>query len=164
MRRIFFAALIVLGDQWVKAVVEHFVPMGGNVPLIPGVMSITRLHNSGAAFGMLRGMRVPLLVLTVAVCIALIIYLLTDSVKPGIYCTSLTMILGGAMGNAVDRVMDGYVVDMFKTLFVDFAVFNVADCFVTVGGIMLCAYVLADTLKDRKKTVTEVENAEADGR
>lgn len=163
MRCILFAALMVLGDQCVKAVVERFVPMGGSVPFIPGVISITHVHNPGAAFGMFQGMRVPLLVLTAVVCIALTVYLLMDRAEHAAYKVSLTMILGGALGNAVDRMMDGYVVDMFNTLFMDFAVFNVADCFITVGGIILCVYIVFDMFKEGKKSKTEVNNAEADG-
>ncbi|MCR4772698.1 MAG: signal peptidase II [Oscillospiraceae bacterium] len=144
MYYIFIAVVIMLVDQWSKLAMVRMLPVGGETDLIPGVMSLTVVHNYGAAFSMLQNMRPLLLGLTAAVCAVLFVYLLAGRRRSGALSLSLAMILGGALGNAADRLINGYVVDMFRTLFIDFPVFNVADCFVTVGGIILCACLIFD--------------------
>ena len=129
---------ITAADQISKYLVVQNIPLGGEVPLIPGLVHLTYVQNTGAAFSMLEGARwlfvVIFLVLTVAV--------VWDMVKKVMPFTLLerwliVCIYAGGLGNIIDRVLLGYVVDMIEVEFVRFAVFNVADCFITCGCILL---------------------------
>lgn len=132
--------LLVVLDQLVKFLVKTNIPLGGDVPFIPYILGLTHIHNEGAAFSMLSGARWFFVVLTVAFVIFGMWLLLTDKFPHPMGKWSLVLVLGGAIGNLIDRALYGYVVDMFKTLFMNFAIFNVADIFVVVGGIAFCVY------------------------
>ncbi len=137
-----FMAAIVAVDQITKAVVRAKIPYGAQVPVLPKVVGLTWVENAGAAFSMFSGMRWLFLVL-VAVFLAVVGLLLYKKIitKPAeLWC--LAAICGGAIGNAVDRAIRGTVTDMIEPLFIDFAVFNVADSFITCGTIFLVVYVL----------------------
>jgi len=132
---------ITAADQISKYLVVQNIPLGGEVPLIPGLVHLTYVQNTGAAFSMLEGARwlfvVIFLVLTVAV--------VWETVKKSLPFTRLerwfiVCIYAGGLGNVIDRVRLGYVVDMIEVEFVRFAVFNVADCFITCGCILLVAH------------------------
>ena len=100
------------------------------------------MQNSGAAFSVLSS-HTWLLTLISALCsIALIYVLWTRKLKGNLGNIALAMVLGGAVGNLIDRAAFSYVVDMFKLEFMNFAVFNFADIGVTVGGVLLCIYLL----------------------
>ena len=138
----FLAAGAIVGlDQLVKALVVRRIALNGMVKLIPGVIHLTHVQNTGAAFSMLSGQRWPLLVLT-AVCILVVIGVLLKGKLPKTANWALVMVLGGAVGNLIDRAVQGYVVDMLEVEFMRFAVFNVADIFVVCGGILLCLWLL----------------------
>ena len=137
-----FVAAIVALDQWTKALVRSWIPYGGEVPLIPGVVRLTYVRNTGAAFSMLSGGRWLFLVLLV-VFFGVVAVLIKKKLlaKPAeLWC--LAAIGGGALGNAIDRALTGEVTDMIEPLFVDFAVFNVADCFITCGAIALAVFII----------------------
>ena len=137
-----FMAAIVAADQITKALVRAEIPYGAGVPLIPGVVRLTYVRNAGAAFSMLRGGRWLFLGL-LAVFFAVVAVLIRKKVisKPAeLWC--LAAIGGGALGNAVDRALTGEVTDMIEPLFVEFAVFNVADIFITCGAIALAVFIL----------------------
>ncbi len=139
---IVFMALIVVLDQVVKAVITARIPLGEAVRVLPGVVHLTNLHNTGAAFSMLQGGRW----LFALICIGGIIVtaiLIKKKILTGrfeLWC--LAAIFGGGVGNLIDRVRLGYVVDMIEVEFVRFAVFNVADCFITCGAVALFVYIL----------------------
>ena len=132
-----FVALIAVLDQVVKAVVSANIPLGDVIPAIPGIFHWTHYHNTGAAFSMLQGGRW----LFAAVCLiglAVTVVLVAKKVLTNrfeLWC--LAAIFGGGIGNLIDRVRLGYVVDMIQTDFMNFPVFNVADCFITCGCILL---------------------------
>ena len=137
-----FAAVLVVVDQIVKLLVRINIPLGGAVPFLPGVLQFTYVQNTGAAFSMLEG-HTWVLTLVSAIVSAAIVVLLVKRVFSGRFgMVTLTMVLGGAVGNLIDRVAFGFVTDMFQTLFMNFAVFNVADICVVVGGIAFCVYYL----------------------
>lgn len=137
-----FMAGIVAADQITKALVRAKIPFGGEVPLIPGVVRLTYTENVGAAFSMLKGARwfFLALVLVFFAGVAVLIKKKIVSRPPELW--ALAAVGGGALGNAVDRALTGRVTDMIEPLFIDFAVFNVADCFITCGAIFLVVYVL----------------------
>ena len=121
-------------------------------------MSLVNYHNTGAAFSMLSGggARWAFVVLALSFTAATI-YLIANRKLPSKFlCWTLTLVAAGAMGNAIDRAFYGYVVDMFRTDFMSFAIFNVADIFITVGGFLLClAILMAPSEKDRKDLACE---------
>ena len=153
MPYILLSAAIVLLDQAVKALITHrLVTVGASVPFLPGLLRLTLVHNTGASWGMLSGRTALLLIITAAVCLALIVVLLLEKPISGpLGRFSLAFILGGAVGNALDRFALGYVVDMLETEFISFPVFNVADCFITVGAVLLCVHFILEEKEDRRK-------------
>ncbi len=137
-----FTVLIVVLDQITKAIVRAKIPYGADVTFLPKFIGLTWVENSGAAFSMFRGMRWLFLVLVVVflAAVGLLIYKKIVTKAPELWC--LAAVCGGAVGNAIDRAARGTVTDMIEPLFVDFAVFNVADCFITCGTAALIVYVL----------------------
>ncbi len=130
-------------DQVTKYLVVRDIPLYGQVEAIPGLFHLTYVQNTGAAFSMLQGARwffvLLFLVLTVAV--------VWDTVKKAMPFTPLerwliVCIYAGGLGNILDRVRLGYVVDMIELEFMNFAVFNVADCFITCGCILLILHLV----------------------
>lgn len=128
----------VLLDQLTKWwVVRDLKPIGSH-RVIDKIFQLRYVENRGAAFGMMQGQRTFFIVFSslaiAAILVALIIYRKRISPFLGL---SLIMIAGGGIGNQIDRIVNGYVVDFFEFLFIDFAVFNAADCFVTVGAFLV---------------------------
>ena len=135
------AALVGL-DQLVKFLVRANIPLGGDVPFLPHILQLTYVQNTGAAFSILSRHTWVLALVSLAASVFLAV-LLVKRVFPrpfSMFCLSL--VLAGAIGNLIDRVALGFVTDMFETLFMNFAVFNVADICVVCGGIAFCAYYL----------------------
>ena len=132
------AALIVVIDQYVKYWVSNNIGLGGEDvrTIIPGILGLVNIRNDGAAFGFLSGGRIWFILIAGVLLVVAIILLATKAIKNPAARWALVMITAGGVGNAIDRVINGYVQDMFKTLFTDFAIFNVADIFITVGGIL----------------------------
>ncbi|WP_288488230.1 signal peptidase II [uncultured Limosilactobacillus sp.] len=135
-------ALICL-DQWLKIWVSTNIALSHSQHFIPGVMDLTNLHNYGAAWSMFQGQQLFFSIVTVVV-IAGIGYCFWRfrHCHPILLCLSL--ILAGAIGNFIDRLLQGYVVDMFEFLPVNFPVFNIADMCLTLGVIMLIIIVLRE--------------------
>ena len=136
-----FAAGIVAADQFTKYLVVKFIPLYTQLPFIPNILGLTYVQNDGAAFSSFRGMQwmfaLIFLVLTVGI--------LYEYFKKPMPFTNferwcIAAIYAGGLGNMIDRVRMGYVVDMLETLFMDFPVFNVADCFITCGCILLMGH------------------------
>ena len=137
------AVLLLVGlDQLVKFLITTNLSLGSTVELLPGIIRLTYVRNTGAAFSMFSGMRWPLIAITIAVTVALILILVSKKITHPFGVWSLVFIIGGAIGNLIDRIWLGYVVDMFEPTFINFAVFNVADIFVVCGGIAFCIYFL----------------------
>ena len=144
--------LLVILDQAVKYLVKTNIPLGGSVPLLPGILGLTHIHNEGAAFSMLTGARWFFVVLTVVFLVFGLWVLWKKKLRHPLGIWSWVLVLAGAAGNLIDRCLYGYVVDMFEVQFMRFAIFNVADIFVVVGGILFCVYYLFlhDKLKEEK--------------
>ena len=142
---------VVILDQFTKwLAVEYLIPIG-TFPIIKDALHLTYVENPGAAFGMMQNSRwIFLLVSTVAI-IAIIIYLIKFATKNKLALLSLAFILGGGIGNMIDRVALGYVVDFIDFRLINFAVFNVADSFVCVGAALLIIYVLFIEGKENKR-------------
>lgn len=135
-----FAVLIVAVDQWTKYLTVAHIPLGSVVPVWDGVFHFTHIHNTGMAFSLLEGGRWFFLIMTLAAFILLGVALKKKWITHPSGLWALAMIAGGAVGNVIDRALYGYVVDMIEIEFIRFAVFNVADCFVVCGAILLVIY------------------------
>ena len=121
------SALLVGLDQWSKYLTVQNISLGETKEFIPGFLSLTHLRNTGAAWSLLEGKMIFFYVITVIVSVV-IIYLLIKNYKKSIwYSVGLSFVLAGAIGNFIDRVRLGYVVDMLQTDFMNFPIFNVAD-------------------------------------
>ena len=136
-----FALIVAAVDQITKYLVVANIPLYADVPFLPGIVELTYVQNAGAAFSMLEGMRWLFFVIF----IVLTVLILVEYFKRPMPFTKLerwciAAIYGGGLGNMIDRVRLGYVVDMIKTEFIEFPVFNVADCFITCGCILLIAH------------------------
>ncbi len=147
-----FAVLAAVLDQVSKALVSARIPYGGVVPVWPGVVHLTHIHNSGMAFSMLEGGRWFFLVATLLAFCVLAYVLKKKWITHPLGLWALAAIAGGAVGNLIDRVRFGYVVDMIEVEFMRFAVFNVADCFVVCGAILLVVYAFFFDKKAKEDT------------
>lgn len=132
-------------DQYSKFIaLTHLKPVG-NIKVIDGWFDFTFVENRGAAFGILEGQRWFFVILTIAVTIGVIMYLLKMKEKDAAHNFlrfSFVLILSGAWGNAIDRLLRGYVVDYFEFTFINYPVFNVADIYVVAGTILLAVLLL----------------------
>lgn len=130
------AALIVL-DQLVKVYVVQNIALGEVKTWIPNLVSLTYLQNRGAAFSMLQDQQLLFAVITLVVVLGAIWYLHKHMEDSFWMVLGLTLIIAGGLGNFIDRISQGFVVDMFHLDFINFAIFNVADSYLTVGVIIL---------------------------
>ena len=150
-----FVAFIVAADQLSKYLTVACIPLFAKVRFIPGVLNLTYIRNTGAAFSSFEGQQ-WLFALIFAVFTVLLVW---EYFKQNMGFTTfekwcIAAIYGGGLGNMIDRFRLGYVVDMIETAFMDFPVFNVADCFITCGCIALMAHLILfnkEFWKDKKK-------------
>ena len=135
-------AACVAGDQLLKGWVVTHLAVGESAPLLPGVVQLTRLHNTGAAWSSFSGKTGLLAAVTIVLMLAVAWLLVKRIVRHPLGVTAGVLVLGGGIGNVIDRVCRGYVVDMLDLQFVDYPIFNLADCFVVVGVVLGAAYYL----------------------
>ncbi len=142
-------------DQLTKRLVVSYLKPIRSHPLWQDVFHLTYVENRGAAFGMLADHRWVFLMLSTLGIVAITAYLFWDKELDLFAFCSLTCVVGGGVGNMIDRVAYGYVVDFFDFTLIDFAVFNVADAFVCCGvGLFVIAFVRA-LLREQKQTSTK---------
>lgn len=134
--------LLVLIDQLTKLLVINTIKGVETLPLIQDVFHLTYWENRGAAFGILQNQRVFFVVLTILIVLAVVIFMIVKKPKSLMLCTSLTLLMGGAIGNFIDRALKGYVVDFLDFRLINFPIFNAADCFVVVGAVLLAVYLI----------------------
>lgn len=146
------AASIAL-DQWLKAWVVANIPLNASsadkIPLLPGIVHLTYIQNRGAAFGSLQDARWLFLLLLVLFAAVVVWALAKNKLDNAGERWMAVLALGGALGNGYDRLVNGYVVDMFEVEFMDFAIFNVADCFVVVSCIVFILIMLLTPTKKK---------------
>jgi signal peptidase II len=156
---------IILGsvflDQLTKWLAVIYLQGNPSVPIIPEVFQLTYLENPGAAFGMLQNNRWVFLIVSTVGILAVFLYLLMKRPTSKLLCLSLSFIVGGGIGNMIDRVLLGYVVDFFDFCLINFAIFNVADSFVCVGAGLLSLWVILDTIAEEKRLKAEKAAKEA---
>ena len=145
------AICLVVVDQLVKWWVRSAIPLGQSIPFIPYVMDLAYVRNTGAAFSIFSTHTWLLTLISLVGSIFLAALLWKNFFPGALGKLSLSLVLAGAVGNLIDRALLGYVTDMFQTTFIQFAVFNVADICVVVGGFLLVFYVLFLWDKDKEK-------------
>ena len=139
------AALIVL-DQLVKSYVVQNIALGEIKSWIPNLVSLTYLQNRGAAFSMLQNQQWFFAVITLVVMAGAIWYLHKHIEDSFWIVFGLVLIIAGGLGNFIDRISQGFVVDMFHLDFINFAIFNVADSYLTVGVVVLLIAMLKEEM------------------
>lgn len=150
-----FIAAVVAADQFAKYLTVANIELFSDVPFIPGLLQLTYVQNTGAAFSSFQGQQWLFAVMFV-IFTGLILW---EFYKKPMHFTKLerwciAAVYAGGLGNMIDRVRLGYVVDMIETTFMEFPVFNVADCFITCGCILLMVHLFLfnkDFWKDDKK-------------
>ena len=136
--------LLILLDQAVKGYVVKEIPLGGMRRFIPKVVSLTYLKNSGAAFSMLENQQWFFTIITLIAMGAAFVYLYRHIEGSIWLLLGLTLIISGGIGNFIDRLRQGFVVDMFHLDFMNFAIFNVADIYLSIGVGLLVIYLLRE--------------------
>ena len=152
---VLFAALILIADQVTKFLTVAKISLYSKVNFLPGIVSLTYVQNDGAAFSMLEGQQ-WLFAVVFAVFAGFIIWEFSKKRLPFTtferFC--IIAVFAGGLGNMIDRLRLGYVVDMISTDFMNFPVFNVADIFITCGCILLMLHLIffnKEFWKDEKK-------------
>ncbi len=134
-------AVLVGLDQLTKWLAVMYLRSGNDVTVIPRILDFSYAENTGAAFSILSDERWFLIVITLIVMLALGAFVLFGQFRRyKLFNASATLILSGGIGNLIDRLVQGYVVDFAKVTFMDFPIFNVADCFVVVGSALLLIF------------------------
>lgn len=140
---ILIIALIVI-DQVTKLLTINYLLPVNSVEIIKNILSFTYVENRGAAFGIMQNSRIFFLIFTVILIGAIIIYTIKTKPQNRLYLISTSLIIAGGMGNFIDRLFRGYVVDMIEVTFIEYPVFNFADICVVIGAILFCIYMFFD--------------------
>ena len=138
---ILIIAASVIIDQITKMIVINSMTLYQSIPLIENVFSFTYIHNYGAAWGMFSNHRWVFILITAAALIIMPIFLYKYRNLHFMFGFSLSLIIGGAIGNMIDRIFRGYVIDFLEATFIDFPVFNVADICVVCGAALMFIYI-----------------------
>ena len=154
MLYILSAILIIAFDQITKILTVKNFHLGEVKEVIPRILSFTYVKNEGAAFGILQGARVFFIILTVVILICAIYYIVKMRPTSRLEKLALSFIAGGAVGNFIDRAAFGFVRDFIMVEFIDFPVFNIADCFVCIGAGLYILYAFLD-MKPKGKNPNE---------
>ena len=137
---------LILFDQLVKSYVVKTIALGEIKSWIPNLVSLTYLQNRGAAFSMLQNQQWFFAVITLVVMAGAIWYLHKHIEDSFWIVFGLVLIIAGGLGNFIDRISQGFVVDMFHLDFINFAIFNVADSYLTVGVVVLLIAMLKEEM------------------
>ena len=141
-----YTLIIIVGialDQITKFLTVTLLELYETFPIIEGVIHFTRVHNTGAAFGSMKDARWIFMIVSAVAITTMLAYLYFGHATSRLYEISLAMVISGGIGNMIDRVALGYVVDFIDFRLINFAVFNGADSFVCVGaGLLILALIL----------------------
>ena len=150
---IIYSAVIAGGivlDQLSKLLAVKLLAPISSVPLWEGVLHLTYVENKGAAFGMLADHRWVFMSISTVAIIAIALYLYSGKNTSKLYTSALMLIVSGGIGNMIDRIALGYVVDFIDFALIDFAVFNIADSLVCIGAGLLILSLVLDIIKEAK--------------
>lgn len=143
--------LITAFDQITKFFAQKYLSGGASVHFIKGVVDFRYAENTGMAFSLFSGARWIFIAVTIVACVAAMWYIFSDKCKSLWLYWSIGVIIAGGIGNLIDRVFYGLVIDFIEPTFMNFAIFNIADCAVTLGAASLVLYLICDSVKKEKK-------------
>ncbi len=154
---IFTVILVIAADQLTKYwAVLRLKPIG-EIKLIPEVFHLTYVENKGAAFGMLADKRWVFMILSTVMIVAMVVFVIKNRKTMTFTKFCLALIIGGGIGNMIDRIFNGFVVDFINVTLIDFYVFNIADSAVCIGCGLLIIHLICDTIRQRKNKKSENE-------
>lgn len=146
------ALIVLILDQASKYVVSHYMQVGQSIPIIPNVFELTSLRNTGAAWSILEGKMIFFYIVSIVVLAIVIYYMQKIGRFRPLLGTSLGLIIGGTLGNFLDRLIHGKVVDFIHVYIGSYSypIFNLADSALCIGAILLLIYSLKDGKKENK--------------
>lgn len=147
-------ALTIIVDQITKQLAVTYLKPIDTKPLIEGVLHLTYLENTGAAFGMMKDHRWVFMTTSTIAVVAILVFMMGwyNKFHDPLLFTGLSMIAGGGIGNMIDRIALGYVVDFVDFRLINFAIFNAADSFVCVGAGLIVLWVILSEIKEKKSS------------
>lgn len=138
---VLFAAMLAI-DLITKLMVIKYFRVGISVSIIDGILNFTYVRNPGAAFGIFKNSTAILTILSIVILAGIAVAMIKFRPKGELIKIAVCMICAGAVGNLIDRIRFGYVIDFIDVNFFNFPVFNIADCLVCIGAFMLVLYLL----------------------
>ena len=146
------ASVILVGiDQFLKLLAVEHLSSGEYFTVIEGVLRFRYVENTGAVFGSFSNHTVLLTIFSVLLLAGAIFLLVTNKNRAKFVNVCLVLMISGGIGNIIARIRLGYVIDFIEPTFVNFAVFNFADCLITVSAFLLIGYLIYDFVKDIKE-------------
>ena len=142
-------ALLIALDQIIKRWALNDLQYKGSISVINDVFNLTYVENRGAAFGLFQNNQWVFIVVALIASIIGLYFLHSNKIYSKLGKLSVVLIIAGALGNLIDRIRLDYVVDYFDFVFIWNYVFNLADCFIVVGTILLCIYVIISDNKQK---------------
>ncbi len=143
--------ILTVADQLLKIWAISSLEPVGSITVIENIFSLTYVENRGAAWGMMSGAKWYLIIMPIVIIVAAIAYLIIKKLSDPLLLWSVSLIVSGGLGNLIDRIFRGFVVDYLHATFIDFPVFNLADCCITIGAGLLILYVILSEIKERKE-------------
>ncbi len=141
---------LVSVDQIIKYFVDLYLKPLGSLTVINNVLQLSYYENDGAMMGMMNGKTLTMTVLAV-ICLVIIAFVIfSGKIKFGIDYCCIVLMMSGGLGNIIDRIFRGYVIDYIEVLFVDFYIFNFADCLVTCAAILMICNQIYEIYKENK--------------
>lgn len=144
-----YALAVIALDQLTKYIVVKNMELGETIPLIENVFQLTSHRNMGAAFGILQNQRLLFILITVVVVVGIVISLYRVGRSQPRISLGLSLVLGGAIGNFIDRATTGQVVDFLDFVLIHFPIFNIADAAITIGVAILLLDIFFDSRRAR---------------
>ena len=157
---VIFVLSLVGIDQIIKYFVIEYLKPIGVFELIEGFIRLRYVENTGAVFGSFSSHTAVLTVVSIILLIVTVYFLVSQKNKSKLVSFTLLLMIAGGIGNIIDRIRLHFVVDYIEPTFIDFAVFNFADCLITVGAFVLMIYLVVDIVKEEKQKRLEVNETE----
>lgn len=148
-------ALLIYIDYFIKNIIVENIALYEDVDFIKGILGFTYVQNTGMAWSMFSGHPEVLSIITGILLALGTIYMILPIKRHMIFDITVPLIIAGGAANLIDRVSRGFVVDYIKTLFVNFPVYNFADCLITCGAVVLVIYLIYDMIAEDREEKTE---------
>ena len=143
-------AVFVAGDQIIKYFVDLYLKPVGSVLVIKNFLQFSYFENDGAMMGLMSGKTVTMTILAI-ICLAVVAFVIfSGKIKFGVDYCCIVLMMSGGLGNIIDRIFRGYVIDYIEVLFVDFYIFNFADCLVTCAAVAIICNQIYEMIKEHK--------------